>query len=72
MSNREERDQGLEFCEKCVMGKSKKLSLNVGKHITKEVLGYIHVDLCGFPNVTPSLLGKQYFLSIINDKSRKF
>jgi len=61
----------LSFCENYVMGKSKKLSFNVGKHITEEVLGYIHADLWGSPNVTPSLSGKHYFLSIIDDKSRK-
>ena len=59
----------LSFCEHCV--KSKKLSFNVGKHDTEEVLGYVHADLWGSSNVTPSLSGKQYFLSIIDDKSRK-
>ena len=63
--------QELEFCEHCVLGKSKKLSFNVGRHNTKDVLGYIHADLWGSPNVTPSLSGKQYFLSIVDDKSRK-
>ncbi|CAB80825.1 putative polyprotein [Arabidopsis thaliana] len=45
----------LDFCEHCVMGKSKKLSFNVGKHITEDLLGYLHADLWGSPNVTPSL-----------------
>ncbi|KAL9831682.1 putative RNA-directed DNA polymerase [Arabidopsis thaliana] len=45
----------LEFCDHCVMGKSKKLSFNVSKHITEEALGYVHADLWGSPNVTPSL-----------------
>ncbi|CAA7059283.1 unnamed protein product [Microthlaspi erraticum] len=61
----------LSFCENCVMGKSKKLSFNVGKHNTKDALDYVHADLWGSPNVTPSLSGKQYFLSIIDDKTRK-
>ncbi|CAA7047040.1 unnamed protein product [Microthlaspi erraticum] len=61
----------LAFCEHCVMGKSKKLSFNVGKHITEDILSYVHADLWGSPNVTPSLSGKQYFLSIIDDKTRK-
>lgn len=61
----------LAFCEHCVMGKSKKLSFNVGKHITEDILGYIHADLWGSPSVTPSISGKQYFLSIIDDKTRK-
>ncbi|CAA7015031.1 unnamed protein product [Microthlaspi erraticum] len=61
----------LKFCEHCVMGKSKKLSFNVGRHDTQDVLGYLHADLWGSPNTTPSLPGKQYFLSIIDDKTRK-
>uniref|UniRef100_A0A1J3F7G4 Retrovirus-related Pol polyprotein from transposon TNT 1-94 n=1 Tax=Noccaea caerulescens TaxID=107243 RepID=A0A1J3F7G4_NOCCA len=61
----------LEFCEHCVMGKSKRLSFNVGKHGTVDALGYVHADLWGSPNVTPSLSRKQYFLSIVDDKTRK-
>lgn len=61
----------LAFCEHCVMGKSKKLSFNVGRHDTEDILGYLHADLWGSPNVTPSLSGMQYFLSIIDDKTRK-
>lgn len=61
----------LRFCEHCVMGKSKKLSFNVGRHDTEDVLGYLHADLWGSPNTTPSLSGMQYFLSIIDDKTRK-
>ena len=61
----------LKFCEHCIMGKSKKLSFNLGRHDTKDILGYLHADLWGSPNTTPSLSGKQYFLSIIDDKTRK-
>ncbi|AAF19226.1 Highly similar to Ta1-3 polyprotein [Arabidopsis thaliana] len=61
----------LEFCEHCVMGKSKKVSFNVGKHTSEDALSYVHADLWGSPNVTPSISGKQYFLSIIDDKTRK-
>lgn len=61
----------LEFCEHCVMGKSKKVSFNVGKHNLEEALEYVHADLSGSPNVTPSLSGNKYFLSIIDDKTRK-
>lgn len=53
------------------MGKAKKLSFNVGRNRTDDVLRYLHADLWGSPSVTPSLSGKQYFLSIIDDKSRK-
>lgn len=61
----------LEFCESCVMGKQKRLSFNIGRHDTGEALRYVHADLWGSPNVTPSLSGKQYFLSIIDDYTRK-
>lgn len=53
------------------MGKSKRLSFNVGKHDAVEALSYVHADLWGSSNVSPSLSGKQYFLSIIDDKTRK-
>lgn len=61
----------LTFCEDCVMGKSKKLSFNVGKHNIEDALGYLHADLWCSSNVTPSLSGKKYFLSVIDDKTRK-
>ena len=61
----------LKFCEHCIMGKLKKLSFNLGRHDTKDILSYLHVDLWGSPNTTPSLSRKQYFLSIIDDKTRK-
>jgi len=50
----------LSFYEHYIMGKSKKLSFNVGRYDTEDVLGYIHEDLWGSSNVTPSLSGKQY------------
>lgn len=61
----------LEFCESCVMGKNKRLKFNIGKHNSKEVLRYVHSDLWGSPNVHLSLSRKQYFLSMIDDFSRK-
>lgn len=59
------------FCESCVMGKAKKVSFSVGKHDTEKVLGYVHADLWGSPNVHPSISKCQYFLSIIDDCSHK-
>lgn len=61
----------LDFCENCVMGKSKKLSFNVGKHEAVDALNYVHADLSGAPSVSSSLSGNKYFLSIIDDKTRK-
>jgi len=53
------------------MGNAKKVSFNVGKHNSEEILSYVHADLWGSQNVTPSMSGNKYFLSIIDDKSRK-
>ncbi|CAA7038048.1 unnamed protein product [Microthlaspi erraticum] len=61
----------LDFCESCVMGKNKRLSFSIVKHNTEEVLKYVHSDLWGSPNVHLSISRKQYFLSIIDDYSRK-
>lgn len=61
----------MEFCESCVKGKNKRLSFNIGKHNIEEVLKYVHADFSGSPNAHPSFYKKQYFLSIINDHSRK-
>lgn len=66
------RDVGKEaFCEHCAVGKAKRVSFETGKHSTSQVLEYLHADLWGSPNTTPSLSGNQYFLSIIDDFSRK-
>ncbi|KAL1198006.1 Retrovirus-related Pol polyprotein from transposon TNT 1-94 [Cardamine amara subsp. amara] len=61
----------MDFCDSCVMGKTKRLSFNIGKHNSGEALKYVHSDLWGSPSVTPSISGKQYFLSIIDDYTRK-
>lgn len=66
------KDVGAEFfCEHCVMGKSKRVSFSTGKHNTANVLEYVHADLWGSPSVHPSQSGNRYFLSIIDDHSRK-
>lgn len=61
----------LDFCESCVMKKQKRLSFNIGKHDTSEALRYVHDDLWGSLNVTPSLPAKQYFVSIIDYYTKK-
>ncbi|CAA7029322.1 unnamed protein product [Microthlaspi erraticum] len=61
----------LGFCEACTMGKSHKQSFKKAKHTTNEILGYVLSDLWGSPNVTPSLSGSRYFLTMIDDYSRK-
>ena len=61
----------LGFCEACAMGKSHKQSFPKAMHTTKGILDYVHSDLWGSPNVTPSLSGSKYFLTLIDDFSRK-
>ena len=60
----------LDFCDHCILGKHYRLSFNVGTHKSRSVLDYAHADLWG-PAKNPTLGGKRYFLSIINNYSRK-
>ncbi|GJU35103.1 retrovirus-related pol polyprotein from transposon TNT 1-94 [Tanacetum coccineum] len=59
----------LVFCEHCVIGKQKRVSLSKAIHQTKGTLDYLHAD-CWGPSRIPSLGGARYFLSIIDDFSR--
>nr|GEW51349.1 zinc finger, CCHC-type [Tanacetum cinerariifolium] len=60
----------LDFCENCVLGKSHRVSFGVGRHTTQGVIDYVHSDLWG-PSQVKSLGGKRYFLSIVDDYSRR-
>ncbi|GJS29435.1 hypothetical protein Tco_0490055 [Tanacetum coccineum] len=60
----------LDFCENCVLGKSHRVSFGVGRHTTQGVIDYVHSDLWGLSQVE-SLGGKRYFLSIVDDYSRR-
>ena len=60
----------LKFCEPCVLGKSCRVKFNKGKQRTHGSLDYIHADLWG-PARCPSHSGARYFLSIVDDYSRK-
>lgn len=61
----------LEFCEGCVLGKSHKQSFPTAKHTTKGILEYVHSDLWGSPSTPESLGGCKYFISFIDDFSKK-
>lgn len=61
----------LGFCEACAMGKSHKQNFPKAKHTTRGILDYAHSYLWGSPNVTPSLSGCKYFLTFIDDYSRR-
>ena len=60
----------LEFCENCILGKQHKLSFNLSTHRSKNVLDYVHADLWG-PAKVQTQGGNKYFLSIVDDCSRK-
>ena len=61
----------LYFYEECVFGKSHKQSFPEGKHTTKGILEYINSDLWGSVSNGPTLSGCRYFLTFIDDYSRK-
>ncbi|KAJ0522195.1 putative RNA-directed DNA polymerase [Helianthus annuus] len=60
----------ISFCESCVLGKQKRVKFSKGKHSSKGVLDYVNSDLWG-PARTETLGGGRYFLSIIDDYSRR-
>ncbi|KAK3002524.1 hypothetical protein RJ639_022091 [Escallonia herrerae] len=61
----------LDFCEGCVYGKQKRVSFRRdGKEKKIERLELVHTDVCG-PTTVKSLGGNFYFVSFIDDASRK-
>lgn len=59
------------LCEGCILGKQHRESFLSGKSIrAKAPLEIVHSDVCG-PMQTPSLAGSQYFLTFIDDFTRK-
>ena len=61
----------LDFREECVLGKSHKQNFPEAKHTSTSILEYIHSDLWGSVSNEPSLSGCKYFLTFIDDYSRK-
>ena len=60
----------LSFCEECVLGKAHKSSYETGKHTSKAPLDYVHSDLWE-PSRTETLNGGRYYMTVIDDYSRK-
>nr|GFA82742.1 retrovirus-related Pol polyprotein from transposon TNT 1-94 [Tanacetum cinerariifolium] len=60
----------LEFCENCVLGKSTRVSFGRGEYTTEGVIDYLHADLWG-PSQVESMSGCHYFLSIVDNYSRR-
>ena len=62
-----ERD---DVCRGCALGKYAKAKFPRNKNRSKSVLGLIHLDICG-PVSIKSFSGVEYFLTFIDDHSRK-
>ena len=60
----------LDFCEQCVLGKQKRVKFGTAIHYTEGILDYIHTDVWG-PTKTASLEGKHYFVTFVDDFSRR-
>ena len=59
------------LCEECILGKQSRTSFpRNAKYQAKEQLGLIHTDVCG-PITPESFSGKRYFISFVDDFSRK-
>ncbi|KAL4291249.1 hypothetical protein GQ457_14G016030 [Hibiscus cannabinus] len=61
----------LDFCKLCVLGKQTKVSFMIRKHKTKGILDYVHSDVWG-PTRESSLGGSMYYVTFIDDFSKKF
>lgn len=62
-----ERD---DVCRGCALGKYAKAAFPRSKNRAKSVLGLIHSDICG-PMSTKTLSSAEYFVTFIDDHSRK-
>ena len=61
----------VQNCEICSQGKQTKMPFKKSGTRSKEILGLIHSDLCG-PMENASIGGARYFLTFIDDFSRKY
>jgi hypothetical protein len=60
----------LDFCKHCIYGKQNRQKFKTGKHTSEGILDYIHSDVWG-PSPTISYGGSSYFVTFIDDFSRK-
>ena len=63
-------EQDMPPCQDCIRGKAKKLPYTTGKHNSTSPLDYIQSDLWG-PASVNSIGGGRYYMSLIDDYSRK-
>ncbi|KAG8492015.1 hypothetical protein CXB51_015325 [Gossypium anomalum] len=60
----------LEFCKHCILGKQTRVKFGPAIHNSKEILDYVHSDVWG-PTKVASLGGIHYFVTFVDDYSRK-
>ena len=59
-----------EFCEHCVLSKKIKVKFGTAVHHNKGILHYVHTNMWG-PSKNASLGEKYYFISFVDDYSRR-
>ena len=65
------KDVDLDFCENCIYGKQKRVRfLRVGKEKKRKKLELVHTDVWG-PAQVSSLGGSRYYVTFIDDATRK-
>ena len=61
----------FDMCESCILGKQKNVSfLKIGKTLKAEKLKIVHTDLWA-PSPIASLGSSRYYITFIDDSSRK-
>jgi transposase InsO family protein len=60
----------LDLCKHCIYGKQNRQKFKTGRHTSEGILDYIHSDVWG-PSPTISYGGSSYFVTFIDDFSRK-
>ena len=61
----------LDFCEHCDLGKQRRVWYGTAIHNTKGIWDYVHSNVWG-PTKTPSIGGRHYSVTFVDDFSRKF
>jgi hypothetical protein len=64
-------NEKLEKCTTCIKGKQTSKAFGKVKATrARDILGIVHTDICG-PMDVPSWSGSRYFMTLIDDKTRK-
>lgn len=59
-----------DVCNSCTLGKNAKMSFPTNENQAKGILDLVHLDICGSFS-SPSLMGYMYYITFIDDHSRK-